>query len=88
MGGLITGSHIIYISVQLSLIAIYLNLNLDCLKACRTAPNHSWKNPVERIMLILNVDLQCVGVMRSKASEEFQFSISNSSSVKEFLFSF
>lgn len=32
-----------YISVQLSLIALFLNLNLDFLVACRTAPNHSWK---------------------------------------------
>ena len=42
-----------YVSVQLSLIA--LNLNLDFLIACRTAPNHSWKNPVERLMSIINL---------------------------------
>ena len=32
-----------YVSVQLSLIALYLNLDLDFLIACRTAPNPSWK---------------------------------------------
>lgn len=58
-----------YVSVQLSLI---VNLNLDCLVACRTAPNHSWKNPVERIMSILNLGLQCVGLMRAKMSDDFE----------------
>ena len=46
-----------YVSVQLSLIALFLNLNLDFLVACKTAPNHSWKNPVERIISILNLGL-------------------------------
>ena len=32
-----------YVSVKLSLIALFLNLNLDFLVACRTAPNHSLK---------------------------------------------
>ena len=32
-----------YISVELSLITLFLNLDLDFLVACRTAPNHSWK---------------------------------------------
>ena len=61
-----------YVSVQLSLIALFLNLNLDFLVACRIAPNHSWKNPVERIMPLLNIGLQCVGLMRVKMSEKFQ----------------
>ena len=61
-----------YVSVQLSLIALFLNLNLDVLVACRTAPNHSWRNPVERIMSIVNIGLQCVGLMRSKLSDEFE----------------
>ncbi|XP_014677904.1 PREDICTED: uncharacterized protein LOC106817733 [Priapulus caudatus] len=59
-----------YLSVQLSLIAIFLEMDLDVLIAARTAPNHSWANPVERIMSIVNIGLQCVGVMRQKGSEE------------------
>jgi len=59
-----------YVSVQLSLIALFLNLTLDFLVACRTAPNHSWRNPVERIMSLLNIGLQCVGIMRSKVSDD------------------
>jgi len=54
----------------LSLIALFLNLNLDFLVACRTAPNHFWRNPVERIMSLLNIGLQCVGIMRSKVSDD------------------
>ena len=44
-------------SVQLSLISIFLALDLDFLCAARTAPLHSWRNPVERIMSILNLGL-------------------------------
>jgi len=33
--------------VQLSLIALFKNLNLDMLITCRAAPGHSWRNPVE-----------------------------------------
>ena len=61
-----------YVSVQLSLIALFWNLNLDMLIACRTAPSHSWRNPVERIMSIINLGLQCIGIMRSKLSDEFE----------------
>ena len=72
-----------YVSVQLSLIALFLNLDLDFLVACRTAPNHSWKNPVERMMSIINLGFQCVGVMRSKGSDEFEATIQNCNSLKE-----
>ncbi len=44
-----------YLSVQLSLIALFLNLDLDFLVACRTAPHHSWRDPVERLMSIINL---------------------------------
>ena len=72
-----------YVSVQLSLIALFLNLNLDCLIACRTAPNHSWKNPVERIMSIVNLGLQCIGLMRAKMGEDFEWAISNCNNLEQ-----
>ena len=37
--------------------------------AGRTAPYHSWRNPVERIMSILNLGLQCVGLAREKLQD-------------------
>ena len=55
-----------YISVKLSLVALFLERDLDFLCAVRTPPHHSWKNPVERIMSIINIALQSVGMMRSK----------------------
>lgn len=61
-----------YMSVKLSMIALFLDLNLDNLIALRTAPSNSWANPVERIMSIVNIGLQGVGVMRSKRSDEFE----------------
>ena len=72
-----------YLSVQLSLIALFLNLNLDFLVACRTAPNHSWKNPVESIMSLLNIGLQCVGLMRSKMSDDFESAIKNCNNLQQ-----
>ena len=39
-----------FVSVQVSLICIFLALDLDFLCAVRTPPYHSWKNPAGRIM--------------------------------------
>ena len=52
-----------YLSVKQSLIALFLKLNLDY---ARTAPYHSYCNPVERIMSILNLGLQAVALAREK----------------------
>ena len=70
-----------FFSVQLLLIALFLNLDLDLLAVGRTAPNHSWRNPVERIMSIIRLSLQCVGMRRSKGSEDFKKAIQNANSV-------
>ena len=59
--------HLTYLSVQVALIALFRKLNLDYLCAACTAPCHSWKNPVERIMSIFNLGLQ--SVRESKDSE-------------------
>ena len=58
-----------YISTQLSLIALFLNLNLDYLCAARTTPHNSWRNPAERITSIFNLGFQSIGLMRSEMSE-------------------
>ena len=55
-----------YLSVQLSLISLFLKLDLDYLCAARTALCHSWRNPAERVMSIVNLGLQCVGLMRQE----------------------
>ena len=70
-----------YLSVQLSLISLFLQNDLDYLCACRTAPFHSWRNPAERIMSILNLGLQCVGLMREKMSDDREAAISASNNL-------
>ncbi|GET01947.1 uncharacterized protein LOC111130598 [Rhizophagus clarus] len=72
-----------FLRVQLSLIAIFIALDLDYLVAVRTPPGHSWKNPVERIMSILNLGMQCVGLMRQKMSEEMEKLISGCNSLED-----
>ena len=59
-----------YISAQIALLALFLQLDLDFFCAVRTPPYNSWKNPAERIMSILNLALQGVGIARAKTSSE------------------
>ena len=70
-------------SVKLSLICLFLKLNLDYLCAGRTAPYHSWRNPVERVMAVLNLGLQCVGLARARMGEEFEREVAKCNSVSE-----
>ena len=53
--------RVTYTSVKLALIAL-LELNLDYLIAERTASYHSFRNPAERVMSVLNLGLQSVGL--------------------------
>ena len=64
--------RVTYMSVQVSLIALFLKLDLDFLCAERTAPCHSWRNPVERITSTLNLGLQCIELMREKMDDDFK----------------
>ena len=64
-----------YASVKLALIALFKDLDLDLLIALRTAPCNSFANPVERIMSIVNIGLQGVGVMRTAGSQQFESAI-------------
>lgn len=66
-----------YLSVKLSIIALFLECDLDFLCACRTAPYHSWRNPAERVMSIVNLGLQCVGLMRQKMTDEEEKAIAH-----------
>ena len=72
-----------YVSVQLSLICLFLKLDLDFLCAGRTAPYHSWKNPVERIMSLLNLGLQCVALARDEMPEEFEMEVTKCNNLAE-----
>lgn len=72
-----------YVSVKLSLICLFLKLDLDYLCAGRTAPYHSWRNPVERIMSVLNLGLQCVGLARSKMPDDFEQEVGKCNNLSE-----
>ena len=54
------------VSVKLSLVALFFKLNLDYICAVRTTSYHSYCNPVERIMSILNLGLQAIALAREK----------------------
>ena len=72
-----------YARVQLSYICLFLVLDLDYFIAVRTPPQHSWKNPVERIMSILNLGLQSVGLMRSKMNDQSEKLLSKCNTMNE-----
>ncbi len=66
-----------FLSVQLSLIALYLENDLDMLLALRTAPHQYWKNPCEKVNCILNLGLQAVGLMRARMDEKHEKAIAS-----------
>lgn len=59
-----------YASVKCTLIALFIYCDLDYLCAAQTAPHYSYQNPVERVMSILNLGLQSVGLARRKLDDE------------------
>lgn len=72
-----------FLSVQLGLIALFLQHDLNMLEAVRTAPYQLWKNPCERVHSILNLGLQATGVMWAVMEMKFEAAVSNCNSVKE-----
>ena len=57
-------------------------MDLDYLIAAKTPPYHSWWNPVERVMSVLNLGLQCIGMMRTSGNEVFEKEMSQCGSMK------
>ena len=72
-----------FLAVKLALVCLFLLLDLDYLLAARTAPCHSWRNPVERIMSTLNLGLQSVGLAREAGDERFEAEARNCNSLKD-----
>ena len=70
------------ISVKLAHIALFRKLNLDYLCAVRTAPYHSYRNPVERIMSVLNLGLQAIALARKSMPEEMEAEATKCNSMK------
>ena len=59
-----------FISVQLSIISLFLKEDRDMVVAVRTPPYNSWKDPAERVMSTLNLGAQAVGLMRTESGIE------------------
>ena len=64
-----------YARVKLTLIAVFRKLDLDYLCASRTAPHHSFRNPAKRVMSVLNLGMQSVGLARRQLEEEVETEI-------------
>lgn len=74
--------NLTFLSIQISYICLFLQLDLDMLSAVRTPPYHSWKNPVERIMSIINIALQSVGLMRQSMPQNLENLMKANNSMK------
>lgn len=48
---------------------LFVQLDLDMIMACRTAPDDSWANPAERVNSLLNLGLQGTALAREKMEE-------------------
>ena len=71
-----------FISVKIALITLFRKLDLDYLCAVRTAPYHSYRNPVERIMSIINIGLQAIALARRVMSEEMEVEVEKCNPMK------
>ena len=78
--------RVTYLMVKIALVCLFLQLDLDYLIAARTAPCHSWRNPVERIMSTLNLGLQCVGLQHHAGDDRFESEAKNCNSLKDQIF--
>ncbi|KAL3875452.1 hypothetical protein ACJMK2_033399 [Sinanodonta woodiana] len=75
--------RVTYGAVKLSLIVLFRRLQLEFLVACRTAPGHSWTNPAERIMSLLNIAFQNTALAREHASSDVETILKTCGSMNE-----
>ena len=75
--------RITYHSVKLALIVLFKILDLDLLIVGRTAPGHSWLNPSERIMSVLNLAFQNVALMRDECTVEMEMTLKGANPMAE-----
>ena len=68
--------------VQLANIIEFLKTNVDLYTSERCIPGHSWNNPAERVMSILNLALQIVSLDRCKCSPQVEAVLSKCGSMK------
>ena len=59
-------------SIEASWLAVARELDLDGLIVMRTVPKLSWRNPVERVMSVLNLGLQNLAISRPAMPDNFE----------------
>ena len=70
-------------SVQVAAVVLFCALNLDAYIAIRCAPHHSYTNPAERCMSILNLALQGGATARAPMPDVQESLIRNCSSITD-----
>ena len=70
-------------SVQVSLVCLFLRLNLDMIVAVRCAPHQCWTNLAERCMSILNLALQNVALQREPMPDDLEKCVSDVSTLSD-----
>ena len=78
------GDHrLTFLSVQLGFVSLFVKYKLAYIVAGRCAPCQSYIDPVERVMSLLNLGLQTVGVMRQEMPKGFEKQIGNANSMSD-----
>ena len=70
-------------SVKTATICLFKETNAYMIIAGRCAPGHSYTNPAERIMSILNIGVQNCATERERGSDDFEKKIKSKNSMKE-----
>ena len=70
-------------SVKCANICIFKELNLDMLVHARCAPGHSYTNPAERVMSVLNLGLQNCSLERVQCDDESESNFKKCGSMAE-----
>ena len=65
------------------MISLFSKHHLDMLVAAQTAPQKSYRNPVEHVLLVLNIELQSVGVLRKEMPEECETILKSCNSMED-----
>lgn len=70
-------------AVKLANICLFKEFNLDLLIYARCAPGHSYTNPAEMVMSILNLGLQNVSLKRKPCEKKIEDALKNMNSMAE-----
>ena len=75
--------RVTFLSVKVSMIALFRSLDLDMHIAIRTCPYQSWTNLAERVISTLNLALQNVSLARAATDPELEVMIRNKGTLTE-----